>query len=94
MRRGESLFRSTEQFGSLFQSQTAINIGVISSLIIPSEALWRRAAYEMQSPLSGILGISPFGPVSVPSLLMIIYAVLYVAVAITLALRNFNRRDL
>jgi Cu-processing system permease protein len=83
-----------EQFGSLFQSQTTIDIGVISSLIIPSEALWRRAAYEMQSPLSGILGISPFGTVSVPSILMIVYAVLYVAVAITLALRNFNRRDL
>jgi len=83
-----------EQFGSLFQSQTAIDIGVISSLIIPSEALWRRAAYEMQSPLSGILGVSPFGTVSVPSVLMIVYAFLYVAVAITLALRNFNRRDL
>ena len=83
-----------EQFGSLFQSQTAINIGVISSLLIPSEALWRRAAYEMQSPVSGILGISPFGTVSVPSILMIVYAGVYMIAVVALALRNFNRRDL
>ena len=83
-----------EQFGSLFQSQTAINIGIITSLIIPSESLWRRAAYEMQSPLSGVLGISPFGTISVPSILMIVYAVLYLVAATALALRNFNRRDL
>ena len=83
-----------EQFGSLFQSQTAINIGIISSLIIPSESLWRRAAFEMQSPLSGLLGLSPFGTVSVPSILMIGYAVAYMIVAVFLALRTFNRRDL
>jgi ABC-type transport system involved in multi-copper enzyme maturation permease subunit len=83
-----------EQFGSLFQSQTAINIGIITSLIIPSESLWRRAAYEMQSPLSGVLGISPFGTISVPSILMIVYAVVYLVAATALALRNFNRRDL
>ena len=52
-----------EQIGSVLQNQTAINVGIVSSLIIPSEALWRRAAYEMQSPLSGALGMSPFGDV-------------------------------
>ena len=83
-----------EQFGSLFQSQTAIDIGIVSSLIIPSEALWRRAAYEMQSPLSGILGISPFGTLSVPSVLMIVYAVIYTAIAVFISLRVFSRRDL
>ncbi len=83
-----------EQFGSLFQSQTAINIGIISSLIIPSKSLWRRAAYEMQSPLSGILGLSPFGTISVPSLLMIAYAVIYAVVALIIGLRIFNHRDL
>jgi Cu-processing system permease protein len=83
-----------EQFGSYFQSQTAINIGIITSLIIPSESLWRRAAYEMQSPLSGSLGISPFGTISVPSILMIVYAVVYMLVVTLVALRTFNRRDL
>jgi Cu-processing system permease protein len=56
--------------------------------------MWRRAAYEMQSPLSGALGVSPFGTFSIPSPAMIVYAVIYIAVALALALRIFSRRDL
>lgn len=83
-----------EQFGAVLHSQTAINIGIITSLIIPSEAVWRRAAYEMQSPLSGVLGISPFGTTSVPSLFMIGYAVIYLLAALSVAVMVFQRRDL
>lgn len=83
-----------EQFGSFVQNQTAVNIGIISSLIIPSEALWKRAAYEMQSPLVQALGFSPFTSGSVPSLLMIGYAIFYAALALVLAIRQFRRRDL
>ncbi len=84
-----------EQFGALMKNQTAINIGIISSLIFPSESLWRRAAYEMQSPLSGALGgATPFSSISVPSLLMIGYAVFYTIASLFLAIRAFNRRDL
>ena len=68
-----------EQFGSLLQNQTAINIGILCSLILPSEALWKRAAYEMQSPLVAALGVSPFSAASVPSPLMVGYAILYAA---------------
>jgi len=83
-----------EQFGSMIQNQTAVKIGIITSLIIPSEALWRRAAFEMQSPLSGVLGMSPFAATSVPSLLMIFYAILYLILALILSIRTFQRRDL
>lgn len=83
-----------EQFGSIIQNQTAVKIGIITSLIIPSEALWRRAAFEMQSPLAGALGMSPFAAISVPSLLMILYAALYLASALILSIRIFQRRDL
>lgn len=83
-----------EQFGSLVQNQTAINIGIISSLIIPSEALWKRAAYEMQSPLVQALGFSPFTSGSVPSNMMIAYAIFYAGMALLLAIRQFRRRDL
>jgi hypothetical protein len=48
----------------------------------------------MQTPLSGALGMSPFGTISVPSVLMIVYAVLYLAGALALAVSNFKRRDL
>lgn len=83
-----------EQFGSLLHNQTAIKIGIITSLIVPSESLWRRAAYEMQSPIAGSLGISPFSTTSVPSPLMIAYAVVYLLVALALAVRFFQKRDL
>lgn len=83
-----------EQIGSLLQNQTAVNVGIVSSLIIPSEALWRRAAFEMQSPLSTVLRMSPFGTTSVPSPLMVAYAGLYALVAIALTFRLFAKRDL
>jgi ABC-type transport system involved in multi-copper enzyme maturation permease subunit len=40
-----------EQIGAVLKNQVAVNIGIISSLIMPSEALLRRATYEMTSPL-------------------------------------------
>ncbi len=83
-----------EQIGAIFQNPTAVKVGIITSLLIPSEALWRRAAYEMQTPLAGVLGMSPFAATSVPSLLMIIYAILYLVVALSLSIRIFQRRDL
>ena len=83
-----------EQFGALMQNQTAVKIGIIASLIIPSETLWRRAAFEMQTPLSAVLGMSPFGTFSVPSPLMIVYTVIYLLAALSLAIRVFHKRDL
>lgn len=83
-----------EQFGALTQSPRAVSVGIAASLIMPSEALWRRAAFEMQSPLIGALGFSPFSNASVPSLAMVAYAGLYLVAALGLALRRFSQRDL
>ncbi len=83
-----------EQIGSFIQNQTAVNVGIISSLIIPSEALWKRAAFEMQSPLVTTLGFSPFTAASMPSLIMVFYGVLYAILALLLAIALFRRRDL
>jgi ABC-type transport system involved in multi-copper enzyme maturation permease subunit len=83
-----------EQIGAVLQNDTAIRVGIVTSLIIPSEALWRRAAFEMQSPISAALGISPFGTTSVPSPLMIGYAVIYLVITLMAAVSIFNHRDL
>jgi ABC-type transport system involved in multi-copper enzyme maturation permease subunit len=83
-----------EQIGAVLNSQTAVQVGILTSLIIPSESLWRRAAFEMQSPLSGLLGISPFGATSVPSLLMVGYAVAYLLAVLALTVCAFRKRDL
>lgn len=83
-----------EQFGVIFKNQVAVKIGIITSLIIPSEVLWRRAAFEMQSLFAGVNFTTPFGAFSVPSMLMVVYAVVYLAVALYAAVRIFRKRDL
>ena len=83
-----------EQFGAIVQNPTAVKVGIIVSLIIPSETLWRRAAFEMQTPLAGALGMSPFGTVSVPSPLMIGYTLVYLIVTLFAAIRIFQNRDM
>jgi len=83
-----------EQFGAITQTSRAVNVGIVASILMPSEALWRRAAFEMQSPLANAMRISPFSTLSVPSLAMVFYAALYLVIALSIAIRRFSRRDL
>ena len=83
-----------EQIGSMLENQASVNIGIISSLIMPSEALWRKAAFEMQSSFAGDLMMTPFTTSSVPSSAMVVYSVFYLAGLIFLTLRTFLKRDL
>ena len=83
-----------EQIGAVVHSPRTVTLGIISSVIMPSESLWRRAAFEMQSPIVGALNISPFSNASVPSTLMIGYAGLYLLIVCMLTDRRFRQRDL
>ncbi|UCF60614.1 MAG: ABC transporter permease [Anaerolineaceae bacterium] len=83
-----------EQIGSFLGNQVAVNIGIISSLIFPCEAVWRRLVFNMQSPLVTRLGVSFFSSSSVPSQWMIVYAAAYAVVLLIIAMWRFNRRDL
>jgi Cu-processing system permease protein len=83
-----------EQIGAAANVPRLITIGIISSLIMPSEALWRRASYEMQPLFSRVLQLTPFANVSAPSGAMIVYAVAYLLVVMSLALYYFHHRDL
>jgi len=83
-----------EQFGALRHVQTCVNLGIVSSLIMPSDALWRRTAFKIQPPLLGAAGASPFGSSLIPSTAMVVYAVGYAALALVLAVILFERRDL
>ena len=82
-----------EQFGAVLQNPTAIKVGIITSLIIPSESLWKRAAFEMQAPITGSFG-SPFTTTSIPSPLMMGYTFLYLVLVLFIAVRIFQKRDL
>jgi Cu-processing system permease protein len=83
-----------EQAGAVLQSPRTVTLGIVSSVIMPSESLWRRAAFEMQSPIVSALQISPFNNASVPSKAMIGYAAVYMACVLVFALGRFGRRDL
>lgn len=86
-----------EQIGAIFQSAAAVRVGIVTSLLMPVEALWRRAAHLMQEPITafGDYGFqSPFAAYSVPSPAMVVYGVVYVVAALMLAMLAFSRRDL
>lgn len=84
-----------ETMGSIFSIQSLINIGVITSLILPSDVIWRRASGLLQ-PDSNLRFDAPI-PIAVsqpPSNAMIVYAVAYVGVLVLAAVVSFQRRDL
>jgi ABC-type transport system involved in multi-copper enzyme maturation permease subunit len=83
-----------EQIGSLLGNGTAQNFGIITSLIVPADAMWRLAAYNMQPPLMRDVAITPFSVTSVPSTGMVVWAVFYAVVMLLVALRQFHARDL
>jgi ABC-type transport system involved in multi-copper enzyme maturation permease subunit len=83
-----------EQVSGFSQATQIITIGVGSSLVMPTESLWRRAAFEMQTPLAGSLSFSPFANVSIPSGVAVMYALLFGACILGLAVWRFGRRDL
>jgi ABC-type transport system involved in multi-copper enzyme maturation permease subunit len=83
-----------EQMSGFAQGSGLVTLGVVSSLIMPTEAVWRRAAFLMQPPLAGALQFTPFANISVPSVGMVGYSGLYLLVLLAVAIYHFQRRDL
>lgn len=83
-----------EQFGALRHVKACVDLGIVVSLIMPSDALWRRAAFKVQPPLLGAMGATPFSSATVPSLIMVVYAGIYTLAALLVAQALFERRDL
>lgn len=83
-----------EQIGTLFANEAARNIGIIASLLVPSESLWQLAAYNMQPALMRDINLTPFSPASVPSMAMVVWAAGYIVLVTVLGLWSFARRDL
>jgi ABC-type transport system involved in multi-copper enzyme maturation permease subunit len=83
-----------EQIGAVTQSERLVNLGILSSVVMPSEAIWRRASYVMQSSASRVFDLSPMATFSAPSVTMLVYAAAYLLVALSLALYRFQQRDL
>jgi ABC-type transport system involved in multi-copper enzyme maturation permease subunit len=84
-----------EQIGAMIRNETAVDIGIATSLIMPSEILWKKALTLFDPNLtSNALNAGPFGIASQPSNLMIGYAIFYLLLLLVFALVSFSRRDL
>ena|SRR5437870_11137511 len=83
-----------EQIGTLVGNSTTRYLGIVASLLVPSESLWQLAAYHMQPPLMRDLHLTPFSPASVPSGNMVLWAAGYTAIALGIALWQFRARNL
>ncbi len=83
-----------EQIGAAIGNDAARRVGTAISLLSPADAMWRRAAHEMQP--SGAVGVNltPFTPFSVPSDAMVVWALVFVVVMLVLAIRAFRHRAL
>jgi len=84
-----------EQLGMLLDNQVMQNIGIISSLLLPSDALWRMAAQRLNvQELAILAGGGPFVGSSQPTAFMFIWALAYISVAVLIGVRVFARKDL
>ena len=83
-----------ERIGTALSNQTAMDIGIFTSLLLPSEALYNKASSLMTSRLASMVEATPFSAPHEPSLLMLVYAGFYLAMLVVIAIRNFRRRDL
>lgn len=85
-----------EQIGALMGNGALINIGIVSSLIMPSDAVYRLAVDLASRTMahSSIVDFGPFGTASTPSTLMLVYTIVYLGIWLTTAVHNFEKRDL
>lgn len=85
-----------EQFGYLAKSQMLVNIGIVSSLIMPADSVYRKIVYTLSSAPGSIMTLymGPFGSGAEPSAWMMAYTVLYVLFFLIIALKIFSRRDI
>lgn len=86
-----------EQIGHLANSQVLVNIGIVSSLVMPADSIYRKIVYTLLSAPGASfssLMMGPFGSGSEPSVWMLAYAGLYVLFFLVMALRIFSRRDI
>lgn len=88
-----------EYIGSIIGNTAMVNTGIATSLLVPTDALWRAASYysvnarfvdEALGPAGGL----PFASAVPPTGAFILWVAVYLAGAVWLAVRWLVRRDL
>jgi ABC-type transport system involved in multi-copper enzyme maturation permease subunit len=85
-------------FGIAYHNALLIRVGVISQLLIPTDAMWRIAVYQLEpvAMLGHNGGFGPLGPFSVvspPPIAIVCWTLAWIASVLTFAAGAFSRRD-
>ena len=87
-----------ELLGSALANEAMVNLGIVVSLLVPSDAVWRAASYYVQSPAflaaASTRGEIPFASSVPPAGPFLLWAVCYPLVFLLAAVLAFSRRDL
>lgn len=88
-----------EQMGSYFTgatSQCLSNVGIITSLILPTDVIFRKMNAELLTQDTGLsfLAQGPLGGTSQPSPIMFVYIAIYICFLLYYGARKFKKRDL
>jgi ABC-type transport system involved in multi-copper enzyme maturation permease subunit len=85
-----------EQIGTLLNSQVLVNIGIVSSLLMPADSVYRKIVYNLLSAPGASMShlvLGPFGSNSEPSVWMLVYTGLYIVFFLAMASRIFSRKE-
>ena len=82
-----------EQIGGMTGITSMRTIGIVVSLVSPADSMWRLAAHHMEPEIARSTGMLALGA-SVPSPLMVWWAVGFTVLALLYAIRTFRRRAL
>ncbi len=84
-----------EQIGTALDNETMVRIGVGTSIMLPSDMMWKLASYVVQPALAvNLVGPNPFGTAKPPSTFAVQYAVAYCVVLVVASMLVFQRRDI
>lgn len=86
-----------ETVGGMIRNKSLINIGIISSLLVPTDAAYRKMVSLLvvsKGTTINSLTMTPFGTTNPPSAVMVVYMFIYIILFLTLAIYIFNKRDI
>jgi Cu-processing system permease protein len=84
-----------EQIGNALDNDTMVRIGILTSIMVPSDAMWKLASYVVQPRVAvNMLGPNPFGTAAPPSDFAVRYALLYCSALVFVSMLIFSRRDI
>jgi Cu-processing system permease protein len=84
-----------EQIGNALDNDMMVTIGIATSIVLPSDAMWKLASYVVQPQIAvNMIGPNPFGTAAPPSDLAVRYAMIYCAILVVASMLIFRRRDI